>query len=195
MEDEKQLTEEESLRLITDMINKVKNSYVESGIGPLYWGVIITFCSLITFCEIKYGLRLPFNIWWLSLIALLPQIYFSWRSKRERKFRSRDEDAMNFTWIAFTISIFLLTNYAFRFQLQSSSSLFLLLYGIPTFITGGFKQFIPMIVGGIVCWICCIVSVNTPDTTDMLLTALSATAAWLIPGIILRRRYFKMTHV
>jgi hypothetical protein len=192
---EKKLTEQESLQVITDMINKVKNSYVESGIGPLYWGVVITFCSLVTFAEIEYGLVFPFDVWYLTFIALIPQVYFSWRSKRTRKFRSRDEDAMNFTWTGFAITIFLLIHYNTQFQVTSVASLFLLLYGIPTFITGGFKHFSPMIFGGIVCWVCCIISVYTTDATDMLLTALSAIAAWLIPGIILRRKYLKLKHV
>ncbi|MBL0270095.1 MAG: hypothetical protein IPP99_15885 [Chitinophagaceae bacterium] len=69
------------------------------------------------------------------------------------------------------------------------SALFLLLYGIPTFVTGMTMKFKPMFWGGILCWISCIASLFLPVKTDMLLIALSAAGAWLIPGIIMERDY------
>ena len=72
-----------------------------------------------------------------------------------------------------------------------STSLFLMLYGMPSILTGGITKFKPMLYGGILCWICCIISVYTNLKTDLLLMALSAIAMWLIPGIILRRKYLK----
>jgi hypothetical protein len=72
-----------------------------------------------------------------------------------------------------------------------STSFFLLLYGFPTIITGGYRKFAPMLWGGILCWICCVITVFTPNDIDMLLTALSASAAWLIPGIILYKKNVK----
>jgi hypothetical protein len=67
----------------------------------------------------------------------------------------------------------------------------LVLYGIPTLITAGIKNFRPMLVGGIVCWISAILVVYVDRETDMLLMALSAITAWLVPGLILRRRCAK----
>ena len=72
-----------------------------------------------------------------------------------------------------------------------STSFFLLLYGFPSIITGGYRKFKPMLWGGILCWICCVITVFTPNDIDMLLTALSASAAWLIPGIILYQKNVK----
>lgn len=194
-EDEKQLSEKESLKLITDMINQAKNSYVDSGIGPLFWGVLITLCSLVTFLKLQFNLNIGFDVWLLTFIAFIPQVYFSFRKKKSKQFITHDEEVMKHTWTAFAIVMFLLVHYNIKIHPSDSTPLFLLVYGIPTFITGGVKRFKPMIAGGIICWICCVVSVYTPFKTDMLLTALSATSAWLIPGIILRRKYLKLKHV
>ena len=46
---EEQLTEQQSLEIITQMISKAKCDYEETGIGALLWGSLVTFCSLITF--------------------------------------------------------------------------------------------------------------------------------------------------
>ena len=67
--------------------------------------------------------------------------------------------------------------------------LFLLLYGLPTFITGAACKFKPMFWGGIFCWACCIAALFTTVKIDMLLVAASAIMAWLIPGIIIEKEY------
>jgi hypothetical protein len=211
--EEKPLSEKESLELIASMINKAKNSYHEKGIGPVLWGSIITLCSLVTFLQIQYDFELPFDIWLLTLFALVPQVYLSIKGKKLRKTKSYNDDAIDYVWICFGVAIFLLihinsnlvtvlnnvfTDYRslggkapdFNY-FNYSSAMMLLLYGIPTVITGGIMRFKPMLYGGILCWVCCVISVYTDLKIDMLLTALAATFAWLVPGIILWRRYKK----
>ena len=50
MENENELTEQQSLELITRMINKAKDDYRETGVGALMWGSIVVICSLVSFC-------------------------------------------------------------------------------------------------------------------------------------------------
>ena len=210
---EKALSETESLKIITEMIGKAKNSYHEKGIGPMLWGSVITVCSLVSFFRIRYNFKLPFDIWLLTLVAIIPQIILSVQEKRTRKVRSYNDDAMDYIWMCFGVAIFLLVhintnlmgvlNKVFNdykalggelpdFIYSSfSTSMFLLLYGIPTIITGGIMKFKPMLYGGILCWTCCIITVYTNIKVDLLLTAFSAMGAWLIPGIILWIRYKK----
>lgn len=209
--EEKNMSEKESLELITSMINKAKSSYHDKGIGPICWGCIITICSLVTYFQLEYHFELPIDIWWLTLIALIPQIYFSIKDKKKRKTKNYNDDAMDYVWVCFGVAIFLLvhinnnlvavlntvfTDYRslggkapdFSY-FNYSSAMMLLLYGLPTIITGGIMKFKPMLFGGILCWVCCVVSVYTDLKIDMLLTALAAIFAWLVPGIILWRRY------
>ena len=210
------MTEQESLQLIQQMINKAKNSYHEKGIGTMLWGSVITICSLVTFLRLEYDFRLPFDIWWLTLIAIIPQLFISAKEKKERKIRSYNDDAMDYVWLCFGISIFLLIHINSNVLLKLNpvfsdyrnlggkaedfnyfsytSSMMLLLYGMPTIITGAIMKFKPMLWGGILCWVCCVITVYSNVKIDYLLTALSATCAWLIPGIILWRRYKKGKH-
>ena len=67
----------------------------------------------------------------------------------------------------------------------------MMLYGLPTFITGGVFKFKPMIFGGLVCWILAIAALFTSFATAMLFMAVCGLVAWLIPGIILWNRYEK----
>jgi len=195
MPEEKTLSEKESLELIASMINKAKNSYIESGFGPLLWGTLISFCSLMTYAQITFHFTIGFDVWLLSLLALIPQIYFSWRAKRQKNYTSHDETTMNYVWSTFVICIFFLSFYSYKTQSEYSIALYMMIYGVPTFITGGIQKFPPMIIGGIICWVCSIASFYTGFANGMLLTAISAASAWLIPGIILRRRYLKLKNV
>lgn len=192
MED-KNLTNEESIALITEMINRAKNSYVDSGIGPIFWGVLITFCSLFVFAELQFNFDIGFDIFILAFIGFFPQVYFTLKDKKkgEAQYRSYEGTVMNATWSTFAICILLITHYSIVTQ-TNHLQMILMIYGVPTFITGVVKKFKPMLFGGIVCWICCIASCYTSIKIIMLMMALSAICAWLIPGIILRKRYLKL---
>lgn len=208
---EKKLTEQESLELIATMINKAKDSYHDTGIGAIMWGTVIAICSIVRLSEIHFSYRLPFDIYLLTLIAVIPQIFITIKEKKERKVKSYDDTYMDYIWLGFGICIFLLifivnsifnswepVAIAYR-QLTGHDSpfvfrefiapLFLLLYGLPTFITGAACKFKPMLWGGIFCWICCLASIYTTIKIDLLLTAASAIMAWLIPGILMEREY------
>lgn len=211
---DKKLTEKESLELIATMINKAKDFYYDTGLSSIMWGIVIAVCSLVKLSEIHFGFRLPVDVYWLTFVAVVPQIFITIREKKERKVKAYDDVYMDNIWLAFGICIFLLiliintvaadvspliNDYrelskgradalAFHFY-EYVSPLFLLLYGFPTFITGAACKFKPMLWGGIFCWLCCIASIYTHVKIDLLLTAASAIMAWLIPGILMQREY------
>lgn len=209
----KDLSHEESLRLIESMIVKAKNSYHDTGIGPILWGSIIAICSLVTYCQLNGYFELPFDIWWLTAIAIIPQIVISVKYGKTNKHKSHDESTMDAIWISFGVSIALLIfininiidkispvfqDYVERHGTKApanysgfTTSFFLMLYGIPTIITAVLRKFKWMLYGGFLCWIFCVVSVYTDLKTDMLLTAIAAIFAWLIPGMVLWKRHCK----
>jgi hypothetical protein len=188
---EDQLSEQESLKLINEMIGKAKKSYISKGTASIVWGILIIICSLLTWYEIQFKTYFGFDVWLLVFVAVIPQLYFSMQEKKSKKFVGHDEQTMTFVWTTFGICIFMLSFYNSRFNVQSASSLFMMMYGIPTFITGGVFKFKPMILGGLICWICSIISMYTKQDIDMLLMAACGLFAWLIPGLILWNRYKK----
>jgi uncharacterized protein with PQ loop repeat len=210
---EKQLTEKESLDLIAQMINRAKDACHNTGVTAIMWGAVIALCSLVRLSEIHFGYRLPFDIYLLTLAAVIPQIYLSIKEKRERKVKAYGDAFMDYLWLGFGICIILMifiTSVMYRgwdpmadryselagmtasFKLyEFNAALFLLLYGLPTFVTGTSMKFKPMLWGGLLCWTCCIITLYTNVKIDLLLTALSSVFAWLIPGIIMERDYRK----
>ena len=185
-------THQQSLDLINEMIGKAKKSYVTKGTASIVWGIIIIICSVVTWAQIHFKFRIGFDIWLLTVVALVAQIFFSVKESKNRNFVSYESEPISYSWIAFGISIFILSLYGSRNNQQGeASALFIMLYAIPTFITGGITKFKPMIMGGIFCWVAAIISIYTKVEVDLLLMAASGLLAWLIPGIILWRRYKK----
>jgi hypothetical protein len=210
---EKQLTEKESLDLIATMINQAKNAYHDTGMSSMMWGAVIAVCSLVKFSELQFDFHLPFDIYLLTVVAVIPQVFISMKENKERKVITYDDIYMKYLWLGFGITIGLMilivnvmANHwqpvaeeynklagkesSFQFY-EFVSPLFLILYGMPTFVTGAACKFKPMFWGGILCWVCCVISVFTPAKIDLLLVCVSAVFAWLIPGIIMEKDYRK----
>ncbi len=183
-------SEQDSLKLINEMIGKAKKSYVSKGIASIVWGALITFCGLVSWYQIHFKVQFG-DVWLLTLIALIPQIYFSIKEKKSKQFISHNETTINFIWIAFTVSMFITTPYFNSLKGVSAIPIIMMLYAIPTFIIGGMFKFTPMILGGIFCWVASVISIYTCTEIDMLLMAACGLFAWLIPGIILWIRYKK----
>lgn len=209
--DKNSFSERDSLALITEMIGKAKDSYHDTGIAAIMWGSVIAFCALVKVSELHFNYNLPFDIFLLTFVAVIPQILLSYKERKKQTVRTYNQVALDYTWTAFGIAIFLMvfvTNAVFaklgafneayvsstgkqdffRFS-EFTAALFLIIYGIPTFITGAVMKFKPMLLGGIVCWVASLLSLFTPVKVDLLLTALSAGIAWLIPGIILYKKH------
>ena len=70
-------------------------------------------------------------------------------------------------------------------------SMYLLMYAMPTMVTGLAKKFKPMIIGAIITYALFIWSCYTQSKYDMLFGTIAAIVCWFIPGIILRSSYLK----
>lgn len=220
MADEKKMTEQESLDLITNMIQKAKGSYHETGIGSLLWGTVVTIASVTTYFQRTYHFSIGFDIWLIVLAAIIPQIVISVQEKKSNKVKKYEDDALNAVWLVFGITIFGLNTYQIivpevtnefiklegwqltKHYLDNSKvdepistftpslySLFILIYALPTLVTGIVKKFKPMLYGALITYGLFIWSCFTISEYDFLLGGLAALICWFIPGVILRRKY------
>ncbi len=153
----------------------------------------------------------------------LLQIWIAIKESKKRRTVQFDSPALGAVWIVFAITIFSLTFYqniigytttnilknegyewlekniatgavtTLHPYVLSVSSLYIMLYAMPTLITGLAKKFKPMIIGAIITYVCFIISCFTNSGYDMLLHAIAGTACWLIPGLILYKKYKNVT--
>ena len=81
---EDQMTEKESLHLIASMIKKARNAYYDTGVTSMLWGAVIAVCSLEKLAELQFHYTLPFDIYLLTLLAVIPQVIITVKEKKGR---------------------------------------------------------------------------------------------------------------
>ena len=191
MENEKTLTGEQSLELITSMIKQAKNDYFDTGISALLWGGVIIFCSLATYANHWLKWVALDYIWFLTCAAFVPQVIISIREAKGRGYRSYQSELIGGVWISYAIAIFLFSYIDSRLNIGHDIPIYLTFFGIPTFATGYGRRYRPMIIGGVACLVFAILALYIPDPDALFLMAGGALLAWFIPGLLLRRCYLK----
>jgi len=214
-------SEKESLDLITEMISRARNSFNENGAGPILWGAVVGFCGLFQFTARYFEWNVPFDVWLLTLVALIPQAIITYRENRLLKAKNKNARILDAVWLVYGLSVFALVAYfnlvgpqsdrlvhdaGFEYFMRkpgsstleplhlfplSAISLLILLFAFPTLVTGLATSFLPMTIGGILSYVFFLISIYTTSDIDNLLAGITGIINWLIPGIILRSRYKK----
>ena len=186
--EEKLMTGEESLRVITEMINKTRVSVTQASFHLLLWGWLIFACSLSEFLLWKYAGWA--NSWyvWFAVIAgvLISFIYGFARGKRERIFTYGTRIYV-WTWIAFLVAsvVFFIV---FPIETGSVGKYMLLIAAIPLLISGVILNFRPMMWGAVSFWILALVAHFGGDTLSGLAMPAAMVIGYLVPGYLLRKR-------
>ena len=186
--EEKLMTGEESLRVITEMINKTRVSVTQASFHLLLWGWLIFACSLSEFLLWKYAGWA--NSWyvWFAVIAgvLISFIYGFAKGKRERIFTYGTRIYV-WTWIAFLVAsvVFFIV---FPIETGSVGKYMLLIAAIPLLISGVILNFRPMMWGAVAFWILALVAHFGGDTLSGLAMPAAMVIGYLVPGYLLRKR-------
>src|SRR6476469_10185910 len=99
--DEENFSGEESLKLITEMIQKAKHCFHENGSSAILWGSVVGLAGLVNFAELYWDFYIGFDIWLIVMAAIIPQGIISIRQSRSRKVMTHTEAAMNTIWIVY----------------------------------------------------------------------------------------------
>lgn len=188
---EQPFNEQNSLQLIESMINKAKNNFSESGTLYLLWGFVILICSMVQFVTIHFFKSGNANyIWFLTWLVAIYQVIFISRKEKKKRVKTYTDDIIKYVWICFVscmfILIFILIKQKAFFSIDPA---ILVLYGIPTFLSGAILKFRPLVIGGIICWILSIGSIFVPIDFQLLFISAAVVAAWIIPGFLLRKKF------
>ena len=188
---EDSFNEKQSLELITGMINKAKNKFSESGTLYLVWGIAVLICSLAQFILGNLlGYKNAYYVWFFTWAVYIYQAIFLFKKKKNLKVKTYTGEIIGYVWICFIICFFIMLFillYSKSFNLIYSS--ILVLYAIPTFLSGAILKAKPLLIGGICCWALACLSLFIPLQYHLLLISLAVLLAWIIPGLYLRNKY------
>ena len=188
---EESFNEKQSLELITGMINKAKNNFSESGMLYLVWGIAILLCSLMQFIlGSLMGYKNVYYVWFLTGPVYIYQAIFLYKKKKKETVKTYTDEIIGYVWICFIVCFFIMIFillYTRKFELIYSA--ILVLYAIPTFLSGAILKVKSLLIGGICCWALACISLFVPFNYHLLLISMAVLIAWIIPGIYLRNKY------
>src|SRR5450759_1996599 len=186
--EEKMITGEESLKIITEMINKTKFDIRQGSFYLLFWGWLIFVCStseylLRVFTDITHY----YYVWFLVIPGVFVSMTYGFVTGRKARVRTYTGTLYMWIWIGFLFTATVL------FIIQSKrmdlvAPYILLMAGFPTFISGFLIKFRPLIAGGICFWIIAIVIHFAGPSFYPLGTALAMLIGYLFPGYMLKNR-------
>jgi len=182
---------QESLKLIDSMINKAKNRFTENGFLYLLWGWLVFICAIGHFVLLQLKLfKHPEIIWASCWIAVIYQVIFLVRKKKKETVKTYSDGMIDSIWTCFGICMMVLGIIVSRNNLWVSMyPIILMLYAVPTFLSGAVMQFTPLKVGGIACWVLAVISTFLLPVYYLLLLAAAVLIAWIIPGYLLSKKF------
>jgi hypothetical protein len=181
----------DSLQLINNMIQQAQSRFNDNGFLYLLWGWVIFGCSILHFAFIQLGwFKHPEAIWTICWVAIIFQVVYLTRKEKEKKVKTYSDEIIGYIWMTFGFCMFFVFFIVSKYQHWSMLyQLVLMLYGIPTFLSGAVMRFRPLQWGGGICWLLSLVGNFVPGVYILLLLSVAVVAAWIVPGYILRAQY------
>lgn len=190
--DETKMTEAESLQLIASMINKAKNRFSESGTLYLLWGWLILICCIVQFVASYLFHVDAYYVWFSTWLLVIYQIFYIKKRIKTKKVRTYTDEINGFVWLVFFICMMLIVFIGVQFKkYEIIDPMILVLYGMPTFLSGIILKFKPLVIGGICCWIIALISPFVNFDFQLLLLSAAVISAWIIPGYLLKQKFKK----
>jgi len=186
--EEKMMTGEESLKIITEMINKTKVNIRQGSFHLLFWGWLLTFCSLTDWLLATYtGYEHPYYVWTLIIPGTFVSMIYGFVNGRKAKVHTYASHLYMWTWIGFLFSATVLFTVKAK-DMESVTPYILLLAGYATFLSGFIIKFRPLIIGGICFWGMALLVHFSGSSLAPLGTPIAMLIGYIIPGYMLRNK-------
>lgn len=185
---EQELTKEESLKLITDMIGQAKRNFAKGGsFYFLLWGWVVMLANLGHYVLSAFNLYdRPYMVWLITIPAAIMSIIYSIRIDSKAIIKSHIDSLYSWVWLAMFVSVLIILFYTQTIS-QSPNPVILVFAGAGTFISGAMLRFTPLMLGGVALWISSIAAFNLGIDEQYLAGAIGIFAGYLIPGYLLKR--------
>ena len=197
MDQEKQITEQESLLIIQQMIQTAKQEQKDDGKGWILWGWLLFAASVLTFINLKTQWFSNYFFWNMfgiaSLLLLLYSVLKSIFIKKTKKVKTYTAELFQKLNIGFFISLMLIIVAINRgVPPVQGFSLLLGLYGFWILVYGSALNFKPSIIGAYITWACALAGlfVHTFDWT-MVIHATAVLLGYIIPGHLANNEFNK----
>ena len=177
---------EDSLNIISEMINTTKYNISQDKFIYLMWGYSVALSAMAHyFLQFQFGIEMAWIVWFTMPIAgIVNGIYFSRKKKNARVFSFTDR-ALASIWKAFIAALFVFLFGAPALGWEGIYPVLMVLYGIGTASTGGIIKYKALSVGGYLSMLVGFAAFYLGFEIQLFLLSLSVIVSFIIPGHLL----------
>jgi hypothetical protein len=195
--EEKEINPQESLDIITKMVDRAKQNYSADSFYYIMWGWLVFVAALLSYFLspiLKGNIGL---IWLLMPLGGVVSFIYGYKNNKIQKIKTHVETSINNVWLTLGLAFISVMIATALGQMFDFLPVFILLYGIGIFLTGRFLQFLPMIIGGSLCFplfiLCLYFSILDENNylKQYLVLAIAILVSYIVPGHLLKAKYKK----
>lgn len=197
--EEKQLSGQESLLIIQQMIDTAKKEQKDNGIGWIVWGWLLFAASVLTWINLHTRWFSTYIFWTafgiITLVATLVEVVGTTFFRKKQRVRTYTRDLFDKLNIGFFIMVlFIIIAINLEVGPVKGFALLLGVYGFWILLYGTALDFRPSIIGAFITWAFGLAAlfVKTFEWT-MILHAAAVLCGYIIPGHIAYREFKKIT--
>ncbi|GEO10366.1 hypothetical protein [Segetibacter aerophilus] len=198
-DNEKELSQEESLMIIQQMINTAKHEQKDDGKGWIAWGWMLFAASILTVINLRYKWFDIFFFWNMfgavTLIVMVVELVKVFLMKRTTRVKTYTKTLFEKLNAGFFICI-MFNIFAINLGVGPAKGFALLigLYGFWILIYGTALDFKPSVIASFITWAFGFIALfQTKFEVVMLLHAGAVLVGYIIPGHIANREFKKLT--
>ncbi|HVM88862.1 MAG TPA: hypothetical protein VMT76_11805 [Puia sp.] len=189
---ENEFSPEQSLRLITSMIETTKNSICDNSIYFLMWG-----WGTMAACVLEYYMKAVLNspyhgmAWLIIPVLFIVQFVIAFRKRKQENVKTFIGEASAYLWTALGISYCILVFIFAKIGWEYCFPFYIIFYGVGTYVSGRLIRFKPMAVGGLLCFPLAVASVYVDFDFRIIMLGVAIFISYVVPGHLLRVKHKK----
>lgn len=185
---EKELTQEESIALIADMIHSAKQNIVNgASFHFLLWGWVLMLANFGHYFIEKYNIyEVPYIVWVITIPAAIASTLYGFRTKKQATVSTHLDKIYASLWICIMFMVIICLVFMARLGFNHNAVI-MLFSGIGTFMSGIILKFRPLIIGGVILWIASTMGFMVDISEQQLISGIAIVIGYLAPGYLLRK--------
>ncbi|MEQ9307696.1 MAG: hypothetical protein RJQ14_27545 [Marinoscillum sp.] len=186
---EKELSKDESLDLIREMIHQAKSNYQKGGsFHFLLWGWVVMLANFTHYyLDAFTNYEMPYIVWLVTFPAGIISAVYGARQKKRAQVSSHLDRMYGQVWIAVGLGVVITLTFMGKLS-YNHNAVILLFASIGTYISGHLLKFKPLIFGGLALAAASIVAFSVTVTDQYLVGGIGIFAGYLIPGYMLKSK-------
>lgn len=190
--EEKTIDVVESLDIINSMIQRTQKNYSIDSFYYIMWGWLTFTAGMLSYFLLPVLRQNTGMVWLLMPLGGIISYFYGRNQSKKQKVKTYLESHVNQVWLTIGLAILSVIASIFMGVNLEIMPTFILLYGIGIFCTGRIIRFVPMMIGGALCFplflLCGYFTFNHGEY-QFLVLALAILVSYIIPGHMLRAKY------